>query len=120
MAERLIAAPFFCTLVAVAASPAAGAQAGLADPTRPPAGTSVDETASTAALQPKAAHRLQSVLISPKRKLAVIDGRTVPLGGRIDDAVLIAINETGVTLRRGEQTEVLPLNAGVQKKAVQP
>jgi len=121
MAERLIAAPFLCTLVAVAASPAAGAQAGLADPTRPPAGTSVDETAtSTAALQPKAAHRLQSVLISPKRKLAVIDGRTVPLGGRIDSAVLIAINETGVTLRRGEQTEVLPLNAGVQKKAVQP
>lgn len=120
MAERLTGARVLCVLTAVAASPAAAAQAGLPDPTRPPA-ASADEAARTGpAADGRPVHRLQSVLISPERKLAVIDGRTVLLGGRIDDATVVAITETGVTLRRGERTEVLPLNAGVQKKEVQP
>jgi hypothetical protein len=50
----------------------------------------------------------------------VIDGRTVALGGRIDDAVVVGIAETGVTLRRGDRTEVLPLNAGVEIRRVAP
>lgn len=119
MAERLMATRLLCVLAVAAASPAAAAQAGLPDPTRPPT-ASMDDAARPGGAQDKATHRLQSVLISPDRKLAVIDGRTVPLGGRIDDALVVAITETGVTLRRGDQTEVLSLNAGVQKKEVQP
>jgi MSHA biogenesis protein MshK len=61
---------------------------------------------------------LQSILISPQRKLAVIDGRTVPLGGEVNGAKLVAITEGGVTLRRGAQTETLRLNPGIEKKAV--
>jgi len=119
MAERLIAARVLCIATAVAVSPAAAAQAGLPDATRPPV-ASAEQGKNATSHEARPAHRLQSVLISPERKLAVIDGHTVPLGGRIDDALLVAITETGVTLRRGERTEVLPLNAGVQKKDVQP
>jgi MSHA biogenesis protein MshK len=120
MAERLTGARVLCVLAAVAASPAVAAQGALPDPTRPPA-ASVDEGTRTGpARDTRPGHRVQSVLISPERKLAVIDGRTVLLGGRIDDATVVAITETGVTLRRGEQTEMLPLNAGVQKKGLQP
>jgi MSHA biogenesis protein MshK len=114
----MIAARVLSILTAVAASAAAAAQAVLLDPTRPPAPASAPEGTTPAGAQ--STHRLQSVLISPQRKLAVIDGRTVALGGRIGDALVVAITETGVTLRRGEQTEMLPLNAGVQKKEVQP
>ena len=114
----MTAARVLFVLTAAAASPAAHAQAGLSDPTRPPA-ASAEERRSAGTPQARSAHRLQSVLLSPKRKLAVIDGHTVALGGRIDDALIVAITETGVTLRRGDQTEVLPLNAGVQKKEVQ-
>ena len=121
MAERLTGARLVCALTAAATSHACAAQTSLPDPTRPPAALSAEAAAKPGAGQAsKSAHRVQTVLISPERKLAVIDGRTVPLGGRIDDALVIAITETGVTLRRGAQTETLPLNAGVQKKQVAP
>jgi MSHA biogenesis protein MshK len=121
MAERLTAARLLCVLTAAAASSAAAAQAALPDPTRPPAAASAEDTSKPVAGQAtKPAHRLQSVLIAPDRKLAVIDGRTVPIGGRIDDALVVAITESGVTLRRGAQTETLPLNAGVQIRPVAP
>lgn len=103
-------------LAALSACTAAVAQARLPDPTRPPELTAEGQSAAST----KRGHRLQSVLISPERKIAVIDGRTVPLGGRVDDALVVAITETGVTLRRGAQTELLPLQGPVQKKPVAP
>jgi len=57
--------------------------------------------------------RLQSVLISPDRKLAIIDGETVALGGTVGDATLVQITETGVTLKRGAQVTRLELYPGV-------
>lgn len=118
MAAGVTAATAFCTLIAAATSAVAAAQARLPDPTRPPEANAA--TAGQGEAKPQAGHRLQSVLISAQRKLAVIDGRTVSLGGRIDDAVVVAITETGVTLRRGREIQVLQLNAGVQKKDVRP
>lgn len=119
MAERLIA-----SMAIVAASVlawAACAQA-LSDPTRPPG---PEATAAPAAGDPpgaqpeaKPAPRLQSILISPARKLAVIDGNTVALGGKFDGAVLVAITETHVTLKRGTELEVLPLYPGVERKPI--
>jgi hypothetical protein len=58
------------------------------------------------------------VLISPQRRLAVIDGRTVPLGGKVDDATLVQVSETHVTLRRGAELKTLELYPGVERKAV--
>jgi MSHA biogenesis protein MshK len=116
MAQRLIVA--LCTLAALAAgssaSEAALAQA-LADPMRPPAapGPSPAEGAADAG---KAAARLQSVLISPARRVAVIDGRVVQLGERVGDARLVAISESQVVLQRPGGRETLKLNPVVEKK----
>jgi MSHA biogenesis protein MshK len=111
MAERLM----FLAAAALAAtfgSAAARAEALLVDPTRPPAvSTAATEVGGTSS----GGARLQSVLISPARTLAVIDGKTVPLGGRIGGATLVGVSETGVTLRRGEQLEILKLHPNVQR-----
>lgn len=103
MAKRVIAA---CGLLAASA---AFAQA-LSDPTRPPSFSG--ETARSATAP---ASRLQSVLISPGRKLAVIDGRTVALGERVGDATLFAIAPTQVTLQQGAGYQTLKLYPGIEK-----
>ena len=106
MAQRLMLA------LALAFAPAVFAQ-GLTDPTRPPTaplpgGGASDEPTS----------QLQSILISPNRRLAVINGQTVALGGRVGDATLTQISETGVVLKRGDLLESLPLLPGVAKQPV--
>jgi MSHA biogenesis protein MshK len=108
MAQRLIA---LSLLFAASTSQAALAQP-LRDPTRPPSATALQETNEAAP------SRLQSVLISPTRKIAVIDGRTVRLGERVGDATLVAIAPSEVTLQRGAQYETLRMHPAVEKKAV--
>jgi MSHA biogenesis protein MshK len=106
-------------LAALALAGTASAQAALGDPTRPPnippGAVAVGQEApgADAASLP----RLQSVLISPSRRVAVIDGRTVALGGNIGGATLVQIAETHVTLRTGGETTVLELHPGVGRKA---
>jgi MSHA biogenesis protein MshK len=102
-------------LAALAACPAAHAQGALVDPTRPP--TFVP--AETAGDTPPPAGRLQSILISATRKLAVIDGVTVPLGGKVDGATLIAIDETEVKLKRGEVIETLKLYPNIERQSAE-
>lgn len=102
-----------CTMAAAAALAVAGAQAqALTDPTRPPSSVS----APLEGQQDAPATQLQSVLLSSGRKLAVINGETVPLGGRIGEARVIRITETEVTLKKGDETEVLKLLPGIEKK----
>jgi len=113
MAERLSAVLVFLLVLGTSAGVAGQ---GLADPTRPPAPRAPEGAESAPGATPQPTHRLQSVLISGTRKLAVIDGQTVPLGGEVGGATLTAISETGVTLRRGAETETLKLNPGVEKK----
>ncbi len=113
MAERL-SAPLVLFAV-LSACPAAHAQGALADPTRPPTVTS--SGAAGDAAQPTG--RLQSILISATRKLAVIDGVTVPLGGKVDGATLVAIDETQVTLKRGELIETLKLYPNIERQSVE-
>ncbi len=116
MAERLIAA--LCALAAfLAASSATQAALAqpLADPMRPPAAPAPEQAGGEAATpQP----RLQSVLISPSRRLAVIDGRVVRLGERVGDATLAAISESQVVLQRAGGRETLRLNPVAQKTPV--
>ncbi len=114
MDERLKARAVIAVL-AWSASAAALAQASMADPTRPPLGAAEADPAGSGAAT-RGGMRLQSVLISNTRRLAVIDGRTVPLGGEIGGATLTSISETAVTLRRGDEVETLRLHPGVDKK----
>jgi MSHA biogenesis protein MshK len=117
MAQRLIAS--LCALAALlagsSASQAALAQA-LGDPMRPPA-TPGPASAEGSKEPATAAARLQSVLISPGRRVAVIDGRVLQLGERIGDAKLVAISESQVVLQRPSGRETLKLNPIVEKKA---
>jgi MSHA biogenesis protein MshK len=105
------------TLAAVAMIVAGSAQAqsGLADPTRPPNAAAAPQGGDEQAAGGK---QLQSVLLSGGRKLAVIDGNVVPLGGTFGDARVVRITETEVVLKTGEETETLKLYPGVDKQAV--
>ena len=83
-----------------ACAPLAAAQA-LRDPTRPPvifgrtgAGGNVSRTRD-------AEWVLQSVLLSPERRYAIINGEVLALGGSVAGAELVAIREGEVTLRAG-------------------
>lgn len=88
----------------------------LADPTQPP----VTGVASTKQIEP-ARQRLQSVLISADRRVAVIDGRPIPLGGRVGDATLVSIEPSEVTLQRGAARERLTLlPSAIEKRPVRP
>jgi MSHA biogenesis protein MshK len=103
MAARVMA-------LALLTATAAAAQ-GLSDPTQPPSARSEERPRSEAP-----ASRPQSVLLSPGRKLAVIDGQTVTLGGRLGDATVVAIAPTQVILQTGGTYQTLKLHPGIEKK----
>jgi MSHA biogenesis protein MshK len=95
---------------------AAGAQAqSLNDPTRPPGAGAMQQGGQD---EVPAGRQLQSVLLSGGRKLAVIDGTMVPLGGMLGDARVVKITETEVVLKTGEETETLKMYPSVEKQSV--
>lgn len=98
----------------------------VADPTEPPAivRRAMERPGATAGAEPEpvvAGPRLQSVLISSKRRIAVIDGETVRVGQRHRGAVVASIEPTRVVLMRGKSREILklyptpPVNAARQR-----
>ena len=82
----------------------------LVDPTRPPAGIFADVPDAAAP-----GNELQSVMISPTRRAAIISGVLVELGGKYGGAVLIRVAEDEVELRRGDSRQVLRLHPAVEK-----
>ena len=95
------------------ASSALAQRAALVDPTRPPTwtgGSGADEAAAPVGPQ------LQSVLISPTRRIAVISGSTVGLGEKFGGATVVAISEGAVMLRYADRRETLHLIPGVVKR----
>jgi MSHA biogenesis protein MshK len=103
---------WLAALVMLVGSPA---WAQLPDPTRPPPDAytlsgSASEVAPAATVA--AGPQLQSVLLSRKpggRQLAVIDGVTVPLGGKVGSATLVEIRSGSVVLQRGSRKQILKL-----------
>lgn len=90
---------------------AAGAQ-GLPDPTRPPGALATTSGDAAAAGGPV----LQSVMLSPGRKMAMISGETVVLGGRYGSARLVKLTESEAVLKDGAETTVLKLFPLVEKR----
>ena len=76
--------------------------AAFADPTRP--ATFTPSTAS-----PAGRPRLESVLIAPDRRIAIISGQRVQVGDRIYGAEVVSITEGAVVLRSGQESETLAL-----------
>ena len=108
MAHRLTA--FAIAALAIAAGPAAAAET-LRDPTQPPG------AAETGAGGEAAGPVLQAILISPDRKVAIIDGRAVALGGKVGSERLVSISETEVRLKGSEGVRSLRLFPAVEKSA---
>lgn len=111
-------------LAVLAAMPAL-AQTALPDPTRPPPEVLAPqaERSGQAVAVAAAGPQLQSVLVARRpggRKLAVIDGAIVPLGGKVGGAVLVEVRESAVVLQRGKRKQVLKLVSSGQDKAQQP
>ena len=94
---------------------AALAQA-LNDPTRPPTGFATDEPATAGAAGGGLV--LQSVMISPTLKSAIISGETVKLGGKLGSARLVKIAESEVVLKDGDETQVLKMYPSVEKRDI--
>lgn len=101
--------------LAAAGAHAQVSAAGLSDPTRPPGPGAGWQGAAD---EPPAGKQLQSVLLSRGRKLAIIDGTLVRLGGMLGEARVVKISETEVVLKNGEELETLKLYPSVDKKAV--
>ena len=82
----------------------------MTDPTRPPAGIFAEAPDATAP-----GNQLQSVMISPTRRAAIINGVVVELGAKYGDAVLMQVAEDEVVLGSGGSRQVLKLHPGVEK-----
>jgi len=110
MAHRLRLARALAAAAGLALSAGSTAQA-LTDPTRPPlqlmmTAAGVDKEAKEGA---EARPRLESILLSSTRKGAIINGEYVALGGAFGKAVVVNISATTVTLKTGQEQEVLQL-----------
>jgi MSHA biogenesis protein MshK len=116
MDEAMIRALLFILLIAVGP-----AFAQLPDPTVPPAvlkemeRNPKDNESDQPELAP--AQRLQSVLISPKRRVAVIDGKTVREGALHQGAIVASIRATYVVLTKNGAKETLRLYPAPAPKA---
>jgi MSHA biogenesis protein MshK len=87
------------------ASASAAIAQGLRDPTRPPFGSGK----SVSAKSNYSGWNLQSVLISPERRYAIINSEIVAIGGSVGGAELVAIAAERVTLRTRDGLRILRL-----------
>lgn len=102
-------------LLLCAVPPVASAQA-LTDPTKPPAEISAP---LTQAAVPEG-DKLQSIIISPTHRAAIINGQTVELGAKYGEARLVEVSESGVALQGAQGRQVLTLFPGVEIKRKEP
>jgi hypothetical protein len=79
------------------------------DPTRPAVGFVLEDPEGAAGTQ------LQSVVITPTRRAAIINGVVVEQGEKYGDAVLTRVSEDEVVLSSGGSRQVLKLHPGVEK-----
>lgn len=102
-------------------TPLAAAQA-LRDPTRPPVIFGRTGDRGTVSRSRDAEWVLQSVLLSPERRYAIINGEVLSLGGSVAGAELVAIREGEVTLRAGGALRTVRLfpDVDMRSKAVPP
>jgi hypothetical protein len=105
-----------CGFVAALAGAGVGAET-LPDPTRPPAFLFAPVDGEAAAAEAaKGGLVLQSVLIAPGRRTAIIGGRHVTIGERLGDFTLVRVDETEVLLRGPEGSRTLKLFPESQKR----
>lgn len=110
MARRLSA---LVAASAIGASALAAFAAPFADPTRPP---SPDGDRTEAPIGP----RVESILIAPDRRIAVVNGQEVTIGSRIGDGEVVRISESEVRIRKPGGEESLKLFTTQARRAPAP
>jgi len=113
---REIAASELATVISVAAALVSGAVCAQAmtDPTRPPTEYAEVDSNAPAVIGPV----LQSVMITPMLKAAIINGEMVKLGGKFGNSQLVKVSESEVVLKSGDETQVLKMYPGVEKREI--
>lgn len=76
----------------------------LPDPTRPAA---YEQRSAPAVDTDKPVWRLESLVMGPERRRAMISGEWVEEGGRLGSARVVRIEAEGVVLREGDDTQVV-------------
>lgn len=105
----------FC-LVCPGFFPSVRAAAELPDPTRPP----LSSGAVVHRKGPPRKWQLTSLLISPERKVAVINGQVVRVGDSINGARLVSIEPGRALLQHAGQNIRLELIAGSVRQPLDP
>ncbi|MBX9963616.1 MAG: MSHA biogenesis protein MshK [Burkholderiales bacterium] len=88
----------------------------LPDPTRPPAFLFAPADGDGPPAEASGGLVLQSVLIAPNRRSAIIGGRTLSVGDRLGDFTLVRVSEGEVQLRGPEGARTLKLFPAVTKR----
>jgi MSHA biogenesis protein MshK len=83
----------------------------LRDPTRPPGAA-----AARGAPMAEGGLVLQSILLSPQRKAAVISGKVIGPGESVDGYMLVGISEGEAVLKNGDKIRRLRLYPAVDMK----
>jgi MSHA biogenesis protein MshK len=100
----LLAALLLCAPQIAAAEP-------LPDPTRPAIDLNSSGASGAADFIPDDAvpRGLQSIIISPQYRAAIINGETVSMGGKYGDSRLVEVRENSVVLQNAQGRRVLEL-----------
>ena len=85
----------------------------LIDPMRP---AGMAETPSDPAAAGAGGAGVQVILTSPERKLALIDGKVVPLGGDARGGTLVGLSDSGAVLHKDGSRDVLLMHPAIDKK----
>jgi len=95
-------------LLLMSLTAAVHAQATQHDPTRPPTQAEIEAWFGNGGdAQEAAPFRLQAILLSPQRRIAIIDGQRLRVGERLDNAQIRTIEPGRVVLdREGERIEL--------------
>jgi MSHA biogenesis protein MshK len=101
------------TMLAASLLAAVAHAAPFADPTQPPMVSDSTGTASGGT-------RIESILIAPDRRVAVINGQQVTIGSRIGSGTVVRITETEVVVRGAEGEQTLKLFPELTRSAVVP
>ena len=100
----------------IASVPVMAVAQQLRDPTRPP--LEVSSKPAAAKSHSRGGLVLQTVLISPERKTAVISGRVMSLGDTVSGFRLVDIREGEVVMKGSKETRTLRLYPEVSKVEV--
>ncbi len=109
---RLLLATFLLCVAEFAAAEA------LPDPTRPAIDLRGGSDTGGAPAERAAPKGLQTIIISPEYRAAIINGETVRLGGKSGDSTLVEVREGSVVLQNSHGRRVLELfpDVSIKKK----